>query len=108
MRRKTLNHYLPLFRVSGWLSATPNPPIESPKGASMKRTVVLFSALLAVSGAHANCVSDGGRTQSVALFVDGRQVDRWDIEARDVHRVRLPQGFELGLRIEPATAEKYR
>ncbi len=74
----------------------------------MKRTLVVLATLLTMSGAYANCILDGSRTQSVALFVEGRQIDRWDIASSETHRVRLPQGFELGLQIEPATAEKYR
>jgi hypothetical protein len=74
----------------------------------MKRTAFILATLLTMSSAYANCIPDGVRTQSVALFVEGRQIDRWDITSSEVHRVRLPQGFELGLQIEPATADKYR
>jgi hypothetical protein len=74
----------------------------------MKRTVFILATLLTISGAYANCILDGARTQSVALFVEGREIDRWDIASSEVHRVRLPQGFELGLQIEPATPERYR
>ena len=74
----------------------------------MKRTVFILATLLTMSGAYASCVRDGGRTQGVTLFVEGRQIDRWDVTSSDVHSVRLPQGFELGLQIEPATPEKYR
>ena len=74
----------------------------------MNRISIIVTMLLASGGAYADCVHDGGRTQSVALSVEGRQIDRWEITSSAVHRVRLPQGFELGLQIEPATAEKYR
>ena len=74
----------------------------------MNRTVAFLAMLLTVSDAYANCVRDGSRTQSVVLFVEGRQIDRWDVTSNAIHRVRLPQGFELGLQIEPATPEKYR
>ena len=74
----------------------------------MKRTVSILAALLTINVAHANCIRDGARTQSVALSVAGREIDRWDIGSNGIHRVRLPQGFELGLQIEPATPEKYR
>lgn len=74
----------------------------------MKRTMAVFVLLVTGSAAYANCIRDGARTQSVALVVDGRQIDRWDIQSSGIHRVRLPHGFDLGLQIEPATAEKYR
>ena len=74
----------------------------------MKRPSIFLVSLLAINSAYANCPQDGGRTQSVELSVGDRQIDRWDVTSSETHRVRLPQGFELGLQIAPATAEKYR
>ena len=74
----------------------------------MNRISIIVTVVLMSCGAYADCVHDGSRTQSVSLSVEGRQIDRWEITSGAVHRVRLPQGFELGLQIEPATAEKYR
>lgn len=58
--------------------------------------------------AFASCTNDGKSSQSVTLSVAGKQLDRWEPIAGQIHRVVLPAGFELGLQIEPATAEKYR
>lgn len=74
----------------------------------MHRSLFAAVALLAMGAAQANCSRDGVASQAVSLTVEDRQVDRWEVTSSEIHRVRLPQGFELGLRIEPATPAKYR
>lgn len=69
--------------------------------------VVVF-ALLAQGTTYADCFKDGERTQMVWLSSGNKHIDRWEVTDADIHRTRLANGFELGLRIEPATLEKYR
>ena len=75
----------------------------------MNRVAIVAALLLSISNfAAAACAKDGQRTQSVALSVEGRQLERWEVSTGEVHRIRLPRGFELGIRIDPTTPEKYR
>lgn len=67
--------------------------------------VILFTATL---NCFASCWKDGAPTQTVSLSVQGRDVDRWEPVMGEVHRVRLPAGFELGIQIDETTEEKYR
>ena len=46
--------------------------------------------------------------QSVYLSSGGKPLEHWDVKAAEVHLSTLPNGFQLGLQIEPATTEKYR
>ena len=75
----------------------------------MLKQVAVAVALFAAAGTvDASCTTDGITSQSVYLSVDGKSVERWTPEGAGIHRVKLPQGYELGLRVEPATPEKYR
>jgi hypothetical protein len=69
-----------------------------------------FAACLvgATNLAFASCTTDGKTSQAAFLSVEGKTIERWEPIGSELHRVKLPQGFELGLRIEPATPEKYR
>lgn len=77
----------------------------------MKRIFAFaVAATTAVVGLEsvASCRPDGTAEQTVSISAEGKQVERWTPVAGEIHRTRLPNGFELGLKIEPATAEKYR
>lgn len=74
------------------------------------KCIAILAAVLLSFGTHAaaSCAQDGQRTQSVAVSVEGRQLERWEVVMGDIHHVRLPRGFDLGIRIDPTTPEKYR
>lgn len=73
------------------------------------RQVILFAVLLGLSGwSAASCWQDGTPTQTVRLSAEGMQDVRWMPVKGETHAVTLPNGFKLGLLIEPATVEKYR
>jgi hypothetical protein len=78
-------------------------------GASTKKTVVSLIMMLTMSGAYATRNLDGTRTQSVTLSADGRQIDHWTITSSEIHRVRLPHGFQnpvcVGMDTNPASAK---
>lgn len=61
-----------------------------------------------ISSSSASCTTDGKSSQSVSLSVEGKGVDRWQVINSEIHLVQLPKGFKLGVKIEPATTEKYR
>lgn len=66
------------------------------------------TALFASAGiANASCLANGISSQSVSLSSGGKNIERWEVKPAEIHRTRLANGFELGLKIEPATAEKY-
>jgi hypothetical protein len=67
--------------------------------------ISLFIASLDCVG---SCDKDGTSTQAVWLSVEGRDIDRWEPVMGEVHRIRLPSGFKLGIRLDPTTDEKYR
>jgi hypothetical protein len=71
---------------------------------------VAVTATIAVFGSEsiASCRPDGTAEQTVHMSSDGKQLKRWTPVLGEIQRVRLSNGFELGLQIEPATAEKYR
>ena len=58
-------------------------------------------------GAVASCFTTGERAQSVSLSVGGKDIEEWEVTSSEIYRTRLPNGFQLGLKVEPATAEKY-
>ena len=57
--------------------------------------------------AIASCFTAGERTQSVSLSVGGKDIEEWEVTSSEIYRTRLANGFQLGLQIEPATADKY-
>ena len=67
----------------------------------------LTATVLAGGPADASCLSTGQPTQAVWLSSGGKNIERWEVTSAEIHRTRLANGFELGLKIEPATAEKY-
>ena len=70
---------------------------------SFAAACVAFSA----TDVRASCIASGVSTQSVSLSSGGKNIERWQVNPSEIHRNRLANGFELGLKIEPATAEKY-
>lgn len=75
----------------------------------MKYVTILAMAATSVSfDASASCATDGTRTQSIYLSVEGKRLDRWKAVAGEIHRTRLPGGFVVGVQIDPTTSEKYR
>jgi hypothetical protein len=78
----------------------------------MKGTLVLpllgVFALMAQGTIYADCFTDGTRAQMVWLSSGNKTIDRWEVTDAEIHRTPLANGFELGLKIEPATPEKYR
>ena len=77
----------------------------------MKKRLALMLGCMFVGfgagNAAASCFTTGERTQSVVLSSGGKDIDRWEVNASEIHRVKLANGFQLGLQIEPAAAEKY-
>ena len=75
----------------------------------MMKVVVLAVALLL--GAHevqaSSCITDGKPIQTVSLSHGGKDLGRWSPKSGYVHRVELSDGFMLGIRVEPATEQKY-
>jgi hypothetical protein len=78
----------------------------------MNRTLVVLICWVVTffgSGtASASCMSNGERVQRVYLSNGGKPIDIWETNPADIHRTTLGNGFSLGLKIEPATAGKYR
>jgi hypothetical protein len=71
--------------------------------------IILTIGLFAASAfSHGACMLDGQSDQTVRLATDGLSELRWKPAKGEIHPVTLPNGFKLGLRIEPATVEKYR
>lgn len=60
------------------------------------------------TSSSASCMADGKSKQSVSIKVEGEKKVQWEIVNPDIRQLVLPKGFKLGVKIEPATAEKYR
>ncbi len=75
---------------------------------SAVRMILVFAFLCSSSWAAASCMRDGQAQQSVSLSTEGMTDTRWYPVPGEMHRVTLPNGFQLGVLIEPATQEKYR
>ena len=56
----------------------------------------------------ASCMADGKSKHSVSIKVEGVKTVHWEIVNPDIRQLVLSNGFKLGVKIEPATAEKYR
>ncbi|MRW89315.1 hypothetical protein GJ699_04900 [Duganella sp. FT80W] len=68
----------------------------------MKSALQLMVLIAAgMSNAHAVC-----GVQSVEVSSGKLEVGRWDVVSPEIHRLTLPNGFALGLQIEPASPEK--
>jgi hypothetical protein len=66
------------------------------------------SALFVSGTIEASCTNNGKRTQMVWLSSSGKPIDNWEVDPNQIRKTKLTNGFELGLKIEPATSEKYR
>ena len=56
----------------------------------------------------ASCMTDGKRTQSVVLSVEGKALEVWQPAPGETRNVRLPGGFVVGVQIDPTSPEHYR
>lgn len=61
-----------------------------------------------VSSSWASCMVDGKSKQNIFITVEGKEPILWEDVKSDIRQLVLPNGFKLGVKIEPATAEKYR
>lgn len=67
----------------------------------------LYTAILVAGGltwlpsANAAC-----NAQSVAVSIGEVEVAHYEVVPSEIHRLALPNGFPLGLKIEPASTEK--
>ncbi len=67
-----------------------------------------FSAAITVQPANA-CNSDtGSRDQMVMLSVSGKSINSWAVTSDEIKSVVLPNGFKLGIKIEPADQDFYK
>ena len=76
----------------------------------MRTTIVLSFCLgvLAASNLASACdAQTGERGQHVDLRWNHQPVGNWIAASSEIKRIDLPNGFALGVKIEPATAEKY-
>ena len=67
-----------------------------------------FSAALAAQSANACDWNTGNRDQMVVLSVNGKDINTWTVKSDEVKSVTLPNGFKLGVKIEPADQEFYK
>ncbi len=79
----------------------------------MRRLAILAAAVgtaLAAAGqaAWARCDLDGERTQSVYLSSGSRDIERWESVYGVIHRSTLPNGFVIGVKLDPVAARDYR
>lgn len=69
---------------------------------SLLRVTALISTLMAcIPHAYAAC-----DVQSVAVSSGKVELAKWDVTSPEIRRLNLPNGFALGLKIEPASPEK--
>ena len=61
-----------------------------------------------VSSSWASCMVDGKSKQNIFITVEGKEPILWEDVKTDIRQLVLPNGFKLGIKIEPATVEKYR
>ena len=66
-----------------------------------------FCTALAAQSANACDWNTGSRHQMVVLSANGKDISTWDVKSDDIKSVTLPNGFKLGLKIEPADQEFY-
>jgi len=69
--------------------------------------IFIFSAALAAQSATACDNTSGNREQTVVLSADGKDVVSWTVRSDEIKSVTLPNGFKLGVKIEPADQEHY-
>lgn len=69
----------------------------------MKKSLCVVTLISCSAFAHAAC-----DVQSVAVLSASSELARWDVVSDEIRPVGLPNGFQLGVKIEPASAEKNR
>jgi len=71
----------------------------------MKSTLhaAALASVLAATIPHVHAACD---VQSVAVSSGKVELARWDGASPEIHRITLPNGFNVGLKIEPASAAK--
>lgn len=70
---------------------------------TLRIIALISSTTFGAPYAHAAC-----DVQSVNLFSGKTQLEQWDVVAGEIRRITLPNGFQLGLQIAPASEEKNR
>jgi len=66
-------------------------------------TMLASSALAWLPSANAAC-----NAQSVVVSIGEVELAHYEVAPSEIHRLALPNGFPLGLKIEPASPEKTR
>ena len=66
-----------------------------------------LSAVLVAQSAAACDNTSGNREQTVVLSASGKDVVTWTVKSDEIKPVTLPNGFKLGVKIEPADKEHY-
>jgi len=66
-----------------------------------------LSAVLVAQSAAACDNKSGNREQMVVLSANGKDVVSWTVKSDEIKSVTLPNGFKLGVKIEPADQEHY-
>lgn len=74
--------------------------------AAAATTAAATAAALALTLATAHA-SACDASQQIRLSVGDRQIDRWTGASNSVRHIVLPNGFKLGVKIEPVSREKY-
>lgn len=70
--------------------------------------IVLIAGLMVLgSAANARCSEDGQRSQLVHAMWGARQLDFWTVNPDEIHRVLMPNGFDVGIKIDNETREAY-
>ena len=69
--------------------------------------IFAFSTVLVAQSATACDNVSGNREQIVVLSANGKDVDSWIVKSDEIKSVMLPNGFKLGVKIEPADQEHY-
>jgi hypothetical protein len=71
-------------------------------------SVASFFIALGSASAAADCWNNAERVQSVYVHSGAKELGHWNVDSAEIHRVQVPNGFEVGIQIEPATDEKYQ
>jgi hypothetical protein len=81
----------------------------TPKQEHSMRTILATLALsiLSVSGSSFACDESGNRTQRVYASSEGVRLKDWVVTSSEIEAIEMPNGFKLGISIEPASPAKY-
>jgi hypothetical protein len=75
---------------------------------SISNSVASFLLAFGSTSALADCWNNAERVQTVYVHSGAKELGHWTVDSSEIHRVQVPNGFEVGIQIEPATAEKYQ